>query len=102
MHFNSFNCYFFVLHCFFLLFFFSISSVNVWLVKNFTFLFYFFKFAFMESPWSHDLDNRYEGLARVDFCFFKKYFFNIIFASVFFFCFPIYRDILISCLKSYI
>jgi len=37
---NFFNCYFFVFHCFFIYLFFSISSLNVCLIKNLTSLFF--------------------------------------------------------------
>jgi len=79
----------------FLLIFFSILSLNICLINNFFFL----GLLLMGSPWSNDMDHKFKGLARVDFYPLWKQFFEYFF-MLFFFCFPIYKVISISCLRS--
>jgi hypothetical protein len=69
---------------FFLLILFSILSLNICLIMNLAFLF-FFCLLLIGSPRSHDLGHRFEKLAQVDFDFFVKNFFsNRFFAGIFF------------------
>jgi hypothetical protein len=70
---------------FFLLILFSILSLNICLIMNLAFLF-FFCLLLIGSPRSHDLGHRFEKLAQVDFDFFVKNFFsNRFFGGIFFF-----------------
>ena len=68
-------------------------SIFVWL------RIFFLGLLLMGSPWSNDMDHKFKGLARVDFYPLWKQFFEYFF-MVFFFCFPIYKVISISCLRS--
>jgi hypothetical protein len=69
---------------FYWLFFLSISSFNICLIKNFDSLF-FSGLLSMGSPRSHDTGYKSERLAQVDFNIFLKYFFQLFFLPVFFF-----------------
>jgi hypothetical protein len=73
------------LHCFFFAFFFSISPLDICLIKNLTSLF-FFCLLLLRSPHSHDPGNRFGGLVRVDFRLFLKHFF----CQCFFFSFYLF------------
>jgi hypothetical protein len=74
---------FFVLHCFPDCFFIAISSIDIYLIKNFAYL-CFLGLSLLGSPHSHDLDHRSKRIARVDFGFLLKYFSYKSFACIFF------------------